>query len=693
MSVIDLTDRATLSGPAVPGPPVPRRFRPDIQGIRAVAVLLVVLYHAGTPLIRGGYVGVDVFFVISGYLITQQLTNEVEKTGRVSLLRFYGRRIRRLLPPAALVAVVTVLAARILLPVGQVSTLVRDAWFSAIYAINYCFAVEGVNYQNATAPPSALQHYWSLAVEEQFYVFWPLLILACALIAGRRGRRPLMVLAISVICAVTLWFSLTVTAVNTPMAYFSLHTRAWELGLGALVALTATTWARLPGRWAALASWAGLAAVLTSALVYSDTTLYPGAAATVPVVGTALIIASGAHRQTWSAETVLLERRPMQLMGKYSYSWYLWHWPMLVLLPALAGHPLGLWSRLEVVGLALWLAVLTYFLESASRRSSWTYRQWLPTGLSLSAGTVVAALVVSVSLPTLVGNGIERQVRRLDTADVSTVQAALADAMHISALPRNLTPGLGKAPQDEPQTNGEGCHASLLETRVLACTYGDLSAQRTAVLLGDSHAQQWLGPLSLDAKAKGWKVVTYTKAACPVAQLTVWNDDLKRTYNECDAWRKAAFAKVRASKPELIIASQSDAVPWSSVTDKEWAERTRASLQSLAGTASRVLYIGDTPQTKADPVSCLEQHLDDAKACAYPRAAAYPYFPERRAVLRSALNEAGFQTLDPMNFFCGTSCPAVVGNMVVRRDQGHITNTYATWLAPVLMPIFEDTQL
>jgi hypothetical protein len=430
--------------------------------------------------------------------------------------------------------------------------------------------------------------------------------------------------------------------------------------------------------------------IATSAVLFTDRTLYPGSAAALPVVGTALVIAAGANATTGSAESVLLQRPWMQYIGKVSYAWYLWHWPMLILLPAWAGHPLSLGGRLEVVVIAFWFAVLTHFLEDASHRSGWSLRRWVPVGLGLSASTVALALVIGTSLPPLVGTGTARAAATLKTADISTVQAALTRSMRIHALPRNLTPALTRIPEDLPVSFGDGCHAALLQSTARGCTYGDPTATRTMVLLGDSHAQQWLGALIPDARAAHWKIVAYTKAACSIADIPLWSSDLNRPYTECATWRTQALAQIRALRPALIVASQSNGVPWNTISDSTWATKTVASLQTLVSKGTRVIYIGDTPQTAADPTPCLQQHVNDAIACAYPRAKAYTYFPNRHTVLRNAVTAAGFGYVDPLDFFCGAMCPAVVDNMVVRRDPGHITNTYATWLAPMLTPIFKD---
>lgn len=672
------------------GPATPRSFRPDIQGLRAIAVGLVVLYHANVPGIPGGYVGVDVFFVISGFLITRQLTNEALRSGRISLFKFYSRRMRRLLPPAVVVVIVTMLVARAVLPYSQVVSLIHDVWYTAVYGINYHLAIEGINYQQASAPPSPLQHFWSLSVEEQFYFIWPVLIVACLLLGRRRFRPAVLITAIAAICVVTFYFSVTITSTNTPMAYFSIHTRAWELGLGALVALVNGRLARVPARLAAALSWTGLAMLLAGAFLYSDTTPYPGSAALLPVAGAALIIAGGSLRHTGSPETVFLDRSMMQYVGKVSYAWYLWHWPLLILLPAWAGKEFTWMTNVEVVVIAFWLAVLTYFLENACLRSHWSIGRWFGVGVGLAATSAVIALLASVSLPSVVGSGVARSVTSLAVADATAVQNALTDGMKITALPRNLTPTLDNVTTDLPQSTKDGCHAALLQTAPVTCTYGDPNGTRTAVLLGDSHAQQWLAALIPNARAQHWKLITYTKAACPIATLTVWNNDLKRLYAECDTWRIAAFANIKALDPDMIIGSESDSVPWSAVSDARWADETVRSLQRIAGPKTHIVFIGDTPQTTADPTPCLQQHLTNAQACAYQRSAAYLDFPDRKKIMHSELTAAGMGYVDPLNFFCGLWCPAVVGNMVVRRDTGHITNTYAAWLAPMLTPIFKD---
>ena len=667
--------------------PTARRYRPDIQGLRAIAAGLVVLYHAGVPFLHGGYVGVDVFFVISGFLITRQLTGEVQRTGRLKLGAFYARRARRLLPPAAVVVVTTLLVGRLVLPYQQLKALTSDAIYAATYSINYHLALSGVQYQNASSAPSPLQHFWSLAAEEQYYLIWPVLIGVIALVVrARRIRTAITIMAVAAIVGVSVNLSRTITPVNHSVGYFSLQTRAWELGTGALVALSLPALARVPAWLSRLLSWAGLAAILASAVSFTDATVFPGVAACVPVAGAALVIAGGTHRNPWTVETVLLDQPPMQYIGRSSYAWYLWHWPMLILLPYWVGHPLGLPARLEIVALALWFAVLTYFLENAAHRSSWRTPAWLGAGLGLSAVMTTAAVATAASLPNLAGTGAVRYATVLTQADQQAVQRDIAASLSIDKLPRNLTPKLSAAPFD---VAGMDCHTGELGTTSAECVLGDSKASHVAVLIGDSKAHQWAHALSIEAKKAHWKIIELTKAACPIADVHVWNADLKRPYTECDAFRTWMFDQVRALRPALIIASQSDTVPANIVTDSQWGTDTRTALGSLAGNYAHVVYIEDTPTTEVDTTSCLTQHINSVTKCAYKRQDAYGQFALRPVRLQHALTGGGIGYVNVVNWFCGPFyCPPVVDNMVVHRDWGHITDTYSLWLAPMLDPVF-----
>ncbi len=358
-----------------------------------MAILLVVLYHADIPGISGGYVGVDVFFVISGFVISGVLLRERQANGRTSLRSFYGRRARRIIPAATLVIVVTVIAAfHFLGPLTGHDTAVDGQW-AAVFLANFHFAASQTNYLASQQPPSALQNYWSLAVEEQFYIIYPTIFLVTARLArGISLRARLAVVLLAVIVA-SYAFSIVFTSTNAPSAFFSPLTRAWELALGGLIAVASQSLRRLPQSLAALMSWLGLGAIVVASTTLTSASVYPGALVAIPVLGAGLIIAGGAAEPTWGVEC-LLRQRPFQLLGLISYSLYLWHWPVLVIATQHRGATsLPVWDNVVLLLVATLLAIVTYVvLENPVRHSTFLRRRrWasIVLGLCLVAGTLV----------------------------------------------------------------------------------------------------------------------------------------------------------------------------------------------------------------------------------------------------------------------------------------------------------------
>lgn len=387
--------RFTASGDEAGTAPGDRSFRPDVQGLRAVAILLVVLFHAGIPGITGGYVGVDVFFVISGFVITGVLLRERATTNRTSLLHFYGRRARRIIPAASLVIVVTVIAAyHFLGPLSGHENAVDGQW-AAVFLANFHFAATQTNYLASQQPPSALQNYWSLAVEEQFYIVYPTIFLIAAGLLRNISLRARLAVVLTAALVVSYAFSVVYTSSNASAAYFSPLTRAWELALGALVAVGSQSLRRIPRRWAALMSWAGLGAIVVASVTFTSATVYPGALVALPVVGAGLVIAGGSAQPRWGAEQVL-RQKPFQLLGLISYSLYLWHWPILIIATERQGASmLPVWDNVLWLLVATALAVLTYrFLENPVRHSQLLRRRaW--ASLVMGACLVAATLVVT----------------------------------------------------------------------------------------------------------------------------------------------------------------------------------------------------------------------------------------------------------------------------------------------------------
>src|SRR5260370_22074889 len=534
-----------------------RKFRPDIEGLRAVAVTLVVLSHLGLGF-PGGYVGVDVFLVISGFLITRQLGAELDQTDRISFRGFYARRVRRILPAATVVMVGTVLACWKWDSPLRVKSDASDGFFSALSAINWRLAVNGTNYFQASAPPSPFQHFWSLSVEEQFYAVWPVLLLVIGLASGRRhGRRKSLVWALLMVMAASLVLTIWTTASSPSWAYFGTQTRAWELAFGALLALTVDLWTRMPPALASQMSWLGLGLIAAAALGYSNDTVYPGLALALPVTGAAFLIAGGCPGWSRSAELILM-RRPAQFLGRISYSWYLVHCPMVAILPMATGHALTPAGKLFVLFGSLALATaLFYLVEQPIRAASLLVRRprfGLALGAVLVAVSIGSTMLVSdlVYLPG--GAGPAHAVTA--APGLRAVDDALAAAVELTRLPADVTPSLSAAPNDFPITTND-CMYTQLATAPhpdCTCTFGDPGARRTIVVVGDSHANAWSPAIDAFAKEYHWRFILYAKAACPPGVYPTFVSPVtSQIYSECNQWRQNVFARLKELKPAVIL--------------------------------------------------------------------------------------------------------------------------------------------
>lgn len=687
-----------------------KRFRPDIEGLRAVAVLAVVLFHAGVPGFGGGFIGVDVFFVVSGFLITgllwRELQSGAEGTGTIRMAQFYAGRARRLLPAAALVLVATSVAATILLPPLQARSVLADAIASALYVGNYRFAAEGTDYLAAEAAPSPLQHYWSLGVEEQFYLLWPALIVGIAWLLTRTGRdnRPAAPYAgvLAVVAGASLWVSLAWTQTMPPWAFFSLPTRAWELAAGGLIALTAAHWRTLHPVCAALVGWGGLALIVATATQLGAATPYPGTAALLPVLGTALVIGAGCAIPDLGVGR-LLSKPVMRGIGRVSYSWYLWHWPVLLLAPAVFGHGLGLAGRLTMMVISLGLAILTLHLvenparfAAALRSSSWRSLALgaTATGLAVCAGLVLLAVrpVPTGSGPAAVPVAATATPRAAEPAltPEQRVQAAVAASADLRAVPSNLSPPLDNITKPEAFVNG--CVLSWKDVALPECVSGNTASGTTVALIGDSHAGMWQPALETTAQQRGWRLETLAKVTCPPMKLPIRSPYLGREFTECKQWRADVLAKVAKERPALIVLDmvRRYGADFGFVSyDRAWLDGLTRLVSQLRGTGARVLVLGPVPDPHTTVPTCLSAHVDDATACAPDRGVAVN--DTGIAAEAAAVHAGGGQYARLDQYFCtDRRCPVVVGNTLVFRDDNHITVEYAELLAPVLGRLAES---
>ena len=704
-------------------------FRADLEGLRGVAVLLVLLYHARAPLVDGGYIGVDVFFVLSGFLITGIIVRELMGTGRLSLSGFYARRARRLLPAAALVLVVTMIASAIILPPLRVPAVAGDTISATLYVSNMRFAIQATDYLGSELAPSPVLHFWSLSVEEQFYIFWPTML---ALVAGAtflRGRHDAGIRRLAIVLAAvlvgSLGLSIWLTGVNQPWAFFSLPTRAWELALGGLLALPgAARW--VPARVAVPAGWIGLALIVVAGLVLDTSVAFPGVAALVPTIGAALVIAAGlvatpAGASRYAAGWVL-GFAPIRFLGLISYSLYLWHWPILTLPEAAAGEPLRWPIRLALVAAAILAATATQrwvedpirhgrYVGLKTRRSlamagalsvvvvAMTASLGFAAGAMSTGGPAVGGEVTSVALPPdptppSASSPTERPAGSLPAPDGTTIPSApptpLATLPPLAGapVPADLVPPLEIAADDLPVIYANDCHLDVPSVTPGDCVFGDPAGDVTVVLFGDSHAAQWFPALERLATERGWRLVSMTKSACATADIDIWADIVKRRYEECSRWREAALGRMATERPDLVVVSDSrgykamvdgSAVPIAKVRDR-WDAAAGRTLERLAALARHVVVIGDTPRAQSDPPVCLSANLDDASACTIPFASAVK--PDWTAGEAAVASGAGAEFIDPTAWICRTDpCPAVIGRLLVFRDQHHLTATYARALA------------
>jgi peptidoglycan/LPS O-acetylase OafA/YrhL len=687
--------------------PPGQKFRLDIQGIRALAVLLVVANHLAPGSLPGGYVGVDVFFVVSGYLITTLLVREAESSERLSLSGFYARRARRILPAATVVTIATAVGSLVTLALVRTQTVLTDAVWATFFAANVRFASVGTDYFAQGEPPSPLRHYWSLAVEEQFYLIWPLLLVLCLVLVHRRGssgrtdlRRTAGAL-LAVVVVLSLVWSAWDTYASPVTAYFSTFARAWELGIGALCALLPRG-VRLtyPARNAL--AIAGLGAIGYSTLVLTGATPFPGTAALIPVLGAAALLVAGEGERSTAVGRALTVG-PLVLIGDLSYSIYLWHWPVIVLVRSNLGPETfgSLPVRLMTLAVVLALSWATFrWVETPFRAG----RSWRRTGRALliypvSVGVALATvLVASQVLGYRLGEWshdpaiqtADYQGQRLGDDDyVALVRASVLAAEDGRAVPSDLTPGLLDL-RDQTAPLG-ACDYRTGTTEL--CPFGDPDAERSIVVFGDSRARALSPAVEEIGRQYGYRVYVLVYSGCTATALQQIDRHTDRLWTGCEDFKTWARATIADLSPDLVMVSttagrlvdpetgetltaRSDRYP--SVVQQGWVDL----FQDLESDAGRVVAFGNTPKLPEDTGVCLSKGDPDLGDCAFP--------PGKSAVSEAktffaAADEAGAESVDASKWFCADGlCPSVVGRYVTMRDSHHMTPDYSRWLATPL---------
>ena len=663
-------------------------FRPDVEGLRALAVGAVLLYHAGLPFAPGGYVGVDMFFVISGFLITGLLLSEMERTGTVSLKRFYSRRAKRLLPVTVVVLGVTVVLSRLLLSPVRMDQVSFDVAAAGLYVVNWRLGAQAVDYLAAGLGTSPVQHFWSLAVEEQFYVVWPALLLIFALRSRQAGRnpRPALAVAVTAVAVSSFAYNVHITGQEAGSAYFSTLARAWEFALGGALALVPASRLRLPRAATFVLGWAGVGAVAWSVVRFGEGTTFPGTAALVPVLGTVAIIAAGSASRNSSGSSAplgFLTLSPVRHVGRISYSWYLWHWPPLVFATAVWGE-LSLPNSVAIVAATWILAVLSYHLVENPFLNSRQLSLYPSKALTVGAACTVSSVALGLMLFATTPNTEEASGSQIaGAAELEERKELQKSADAIRPTPRN-------AKDDRPLMYKEGCQLGLEETDLPECVFGNPSAETTVFLLGDSHAMQWFGAVNELAKERDWRLVAITKTACPLADIQRYNVPLGRIYHECGTWRKNMFERIERERPGLVIATMQN--PYTAVengrqlgpaaSDEALENGFVEVLRNFRDDGAEVAVIKDNPHPNKDIPDCVSQSLQDLEECATPRDKAFNYPPVNA---RAANRVDGAKLIDAEPMLClEDTCPAVIGDVLVYRNGDHITSTYIRTLTPWL---------
>ena len=718
-------------------------FRPDLEGLRGIAILLVLLCHARIPGADGGFVGVDVFFVLSGFLITGLLVTEGERAGQINLRAFYARRARRILPAAILVLVSTLVVVQFVLSPLDLPRVGDDGVAVSLALANVRFAIEATDYF-APVDPSPMLHYWSLAVEEQFYLLWPLLLIAALRFRSPRG---LMIgLAVSILVG-SFALSLGLTDAAAPWAYYSLPTRAWQLAAGGLLALAAPWLGRIPDRVAAVTGWLGVGLIVAATVVIGTSTAYPGVASLLPAAGALAIIAS--RGVTGSPGSFALGKPPLNWLGRISYSLYLWHWPILVL----GSVALGIGTeedipshrdiviRLGLVLFAVLLAAITWRVVEEPFRRGRLPRGYRVRGFAM-AGTAALILALASTTMNVFGEGGiaaaamddtggDGDIAPDDSADLSVDtssasvggdQASAVDGAPVSSavvpdaqvsnpdpmestataspaasagpsgpaprikgpVPRGLTPSLAKARDDGDPLREDGCGLLLgAGTRPPACVYGNSHGSVTVALVGDSHAAHWFPALDVVARRQGWRLIPFTKSSCVFVDMRIWSRRLNREYRECEEWRENVVDRLVKLRPDLVIIASAQELPIVEAGDDDPERQGRAVARLIKRIPGKIAIMADTPRSRHDVPACLAKHRNAIERCITSRAAALGELHLRRETEAARLT--GATIVELADAVCpGDPCPPIIGTTLVYRDHHHLTATFAVSLADEL---------
>jgi peptidoglycan/LPS O-acetylase OafA/YrhL len=664
----------------------------EIQGLRAIAVIGVVLYHASFKWIPGGFLGVDVFFVISGYLISQMIVKELATTGRISLANFYARRLRRLLPTAILVIITTLAVGRHLVSPIRHKTIAIDAISSIFYGANYRFYFSQIDYLNIGEKPSLFLHFWSLAVEEQFYLFWPLLLLIGWQFFKRFGVFIILVATV----AISFYYSLIYTKSNPTFAFYSLPTRAWEFGLGAITFLLLAKLNRFWKFFRFIFGWAGLAGLVYSFITITDSQEFPGAIALIPTIATALIIAASSKGKFFGS--FLITNPLFYGVGAVSYSLYLWHWPVYQLMSEVVGTEFNQISLIIYTIILTTITIATYFViekpirnyKRLGRRASYGF---IWGGATSLLATFVAISIMGITLPIISSPSAQGQSSVITTKPSPTPTPSIEPNANTDIklnFPLRTTTPITLSVLKDVYFDGK-CQSKNEQTQVLKCLYGNPNGLKNIVIFGDSHATQWIPALDAIGLKNNLKITVLTKAGCPAADLYVMYElaNKLQKYPECATWRSNALAEINLNvKPDLIIMAATGSYNIGSDAKNNldyWVAGYQSTISNLQKFSDKIMIINDTPHSGTPTaLDCLGKNLNNPNNCDLNYSESVAPF-DRKTSLDKIGVQYSIPIVDPIPWLCSNLvCPAVLDGIAVYADSSHMAARMSADLASLL---------
>lgn len=638
--------------------------RADIQSLRALAVGLVVATHANIPWLPGGYVGVDVFFVLSGYLISGLILREIETSGSFDAWNFYARRLKRLLPAMLLVFLVTGSFAWISISPQQQVSNASAGQTATLWLSNFYFATRAIDYFSSGLQGNLFLHTWSLSVEEQFYLVWPWLLLFFYGFwrwQGSRASHGRLASGLGTLAASSLVLAIYWAYQSIENGFYLMPSRAWQFAIGALVLMLSQS--SNSGRIAWLERWRGRSflnsvgwiSILIAGMAYDENLRYPGLWALLPSLGAALVLLDAPDKQPKRFISRLMLHQPLlQFIGNISYSLYLWHWPVLNLGNQIFGSSLAI--QLGLVSLSLILATATYYLVENPIHRAPIY----------STAKVLIISFAFIAIGFLGMSVWEKSAERLlHGPETSKILAAKFDI---------------------PVIYSSDCDAWHHSANVSPCIFGPKNAPKTVVMFGDSALAQWFPAVSeIFLREAKWNVIVLTKSACPASQVSYYYDRIKANYDVCDVWRQGAIDFIVEQRPDLVIMGSSRNYAFSA---EQWIAGTGAVLKRLAPIAGSVVIVSPTPNLGFDGPDCLAMKINVPDWMPHRgRCETRLNPPSSPGILELLENAASpysnVGVIDLSRSVCPDGiCRAYLSGDIVFRDSQHLTASFVQSLAP-----------